>query len=174
MRIRRTLFPLVGLSVMLAACATEANDDRTEAERAGSIAAPAPDPAVVRRLIDSSNTALAAALQAEDVAAHNAIYAPDGIVMMSNTPASKGSDAIREHATGMFAGVNFTDVKFTTESLEVSGDLAVETGSYAMTITPQGGKAMQDKGKYITVWKRQADGSWKIHRDISNSDLEAR
>ena len=28
-----------------------------------------------------------------------------------------------------------------------------------------------DDGKYIEIWKRQADGSWKIAYDIFNSDL---
>ena len=27
-----------------------------------------------------------------------------------------------------------------------------------------------DKGKYIVLWKKE-DGKWKLHRDISNSDL---
>jgi ketosteroid isomerase-like protein len=27
-----------------------------------------------------------------------------------------------------------------------------------------------DKGKYIVVWKKE-DGKWKLHRDLSNSDL---
>jgi len=173
MRIRRTLVPLVALAA-LAACERAADDTRTEAVSAGTVATPATDAAAVRRTIDSVNTVLADALVKKDTAAHNAIYAPDGMVMMSNMPASKGRDAIREHAAGMFAAVDFKDVKFTTADVDVSGDLAVETGTFSMTITPKGGKAIEDKGKYITVWKRQADGSWKIHRDISNSDLEAK
>lgn len=36
-----------------------------------------------------------------------------------------------------------------------------------------GGKATLDKGKFLTVWKKQADGSWKIIRDMYNSDLPA-
>lgn len=42
-----------------------------------------------------------------------------------------------------------------------------------MTMTPKTGKGkpMSDKGKYIVVLQKQADGSWKIVRDISNSDL---
>ena len=174
MRLRRSLFPLFGLTVALTACAPEADDARMEAERPGAIATPAADPAAVRRTIDSVNTALADAIQKEDIAAHTAIYAPDAIVMMSNMPAAKGTDAIRTQATHMFEAVDVKDAKFTTQEVEVSGDLAIETGTFSMTITPKGGQAMEEKGKYLTVWKRQADGSWKIHRDISNSDLEAK
>jgi len=36
-------------------------------------------------------------------------------------------------------------------------------------VTPKGGKAMAHNGKYLTVWKKQADGSLKIVREISNS-----
>jgi len=28
-----------------------------------------------------------------------------------------------------------------------------------------------DKGKYVTVWKKQGDGSWKIYGDIGTPDL---
>ena len=170
MRIRRTLFPLLSLAA-LAACEKEA-DTRTEAESPGAIAAPTTDPAAVRRAIDSANVTLAAALTKEDAAAQVAHYTPDGIVMMSNTPAWKGREEIQKHATEMFDAVDAKDVKFTTLDVDVSGDLAVETGTYVMTIVPKGGKPMPDTGKYITVWKRQADGSWKIYRDISNSDKE--
>ena len=33
---------------------------------------------------------------------------------------------------------------------------------------------VKDKGKYLTVWKHQPDGTWKIVRDINNSDLPAK
>jgi uncharacterized protein (TIGR02246 family) len=173
MRTRRTLFPLLAFAA-LAGCAAKTDDARTEAVSSDSVASPASDPAAVRRTIDSVNVALAAALQKEDTAAHSAIYASDGMIMMAGMPAAKGRDAIRQHAAEMFTGADLTDVRFTTQGVDVSGDLAVETGMFSMTITPKGAKAFEDKGKYITVWKRQADGSWKIYRDISNSDLAAR
>jgi ketosteroid isomerase-like protein len=41
-----------------------------------------------------------------------------------------------------------------------------------MTLTPPGAPGpVNDRGKYMVVWKRQADGSWKIHRDMFNTNL---
>ena len=171
MRISRNLFPLLGLAA-LAACAKAADDKRTEAESPGALAPPTTDPAAVRRAIDSTNAILIDALTREDAAAQSALYAPDGIIMMSGMPAWKGKAGIEQNAKELFGQVDVKDFKFTTADVAVSGDLAVETGTYTMTITPKGGKPMPDTGKYITVWKRQGDGTWKIYRDISNSDSE--
>ena len=55
----------------------------------------------------------------------------------------------------------------------MSGDYAIETGAAIWTLTPKKGKAMTDTVKYVTVWKKQADASWKIIRDINNSDRSA-
>jgi len=61
-------------------------------------------------------------------------------------------------------------MKLTTASVDVAGDYAIETGSVEWTVTPKGGQAMHQKGTYLTVWKKQADGALKIVREISNSD----
>lgn len=78
-----------------------------------------------------------------------------------------------ELVVSMFSSATLSNVTFQTEDVQVAGDLAIETGRYEMTVTPKQGKAINDKGKYVTVWQRQPDGSWKIVRDISNSDLPA-
>jgi ketosteroid isomerase-like protein len=39
-----------------------------------------------------------------------------------------------------------------------------------MTLQSKSGKPTHDVGKYLTVWKRQPDGSYKAIRDINNSD----
>lgn len=36
------------------------------------------------------------------------------------------------------------------------------------------GKPETDRGKFLEVWKRQADGHWKTVADVYNSDLRLR
>jgi len=52
-----------------------------------------------------------------------------------------------------------------------AGDVAYSYGTYASSATGPDGKPMQDKGKYVTVYRKQADGSWKAVVDTFNSDL---
>ena len=70
--------------------------------------------------------------------------------------------------------MSFKDSAATTADIMVAGDLAVEAGTFAWTFQPKSGPEIKDKGKYRTVWKRQADGTWKIVRDINNTDLPAK
>ncbi len=59
-----------------------------------------------------------------------------------------------------------------TSSVEVarSGDLAYETGTYDFVSTDKKGKSNDEKGKFVVVWKKQSDGSWKVVVDIDNPD----
>ena len=40
-----------------------------------------------------------------------------------------------------------------------------------MTVTLPGAAPIEDRGKYLTIWRKQADGSWKVQRGTFNSDL---
>jgi ketosteroid isomerase-like protein len=56
--------------------------------------------------------------------------------------------------------------EITTKDVFAMGDLAYETGSYSFTIVPEGKEARVVKGRYVEVWRKQMDGSWKMYRDI--------
>ena len=101
-------------------------------------------------------------------------YANDGTVMPPNSPALTGKQAIRAMWQGMLGAPNFSG-GWTPAKVDVaqSGDLAYVTGTYEFAETGADGKPMTDKGKYLEVWKKQPDGSWKCVADIFNTNLPA-
>ena len=66
------------------------------------------------------------------------------------------------------------EIGITNEEVHTAGDLAFARGTYKATLTPkQGSGRIPIDGKYMTILVRQPDGSWKIHRDIFNSNVPA-
>jgi ketosteroid isomerase-like protein len=51
-----------------------------------------------------------------------------------------------------------------------SCDLAYSVGTWRMTGTSTKDEPISLTGKFLTVWKKQADGSWKAVADIGNVD----
>ncbi|MES2524514.1 MAG: DUF4440 domain-containing protein [Gemmatimonadota bacterium] len=132
------------------------------------------DPAQARGAIDSTNAANASAFARGDSAAVAQLtgsYQSDAVLMLPNQAPLRGADAIGGMFKGMFSEISISNVRMQSDDLMVSGDLAVETGRYSWTVTPKGAPAMPDSGKFVTVWRKQSDGAWKIARDINNSDV---
>jgi len=108
---------------------------------------------------------------ARDVDKTVSYYAADAVVMPPNIPALTTKEAIRGLwqsllSPGFSGGWNATRVEVAR-----SGDLGYVTGSYEFTEKDAGGKPMTDKGKFLEVWKKQSDGSWKCVVDMFSSDL---
>ena len=165
---RSTVRLCVALPFIVAACAPKG--ETAVKDSAATATAPVVDAAAVRAVIDQTNAKMAEAFAKKDSATIASIYADDAMAMMAGEPAWNGKAEIMKNGMAMLNAGDFSDVKFTTTSVDVGGDFAIETGTYQMTLTPKGGKPMPDKGKYVTVWKKQADGSWKVYRDVPNSD----
>jgi uncharacterized protein (TIGR02246 family) len=172
MRTRRLLW-LATVPFVAAACARGDDAAATSDSAAGVAATAATDVGAVRQAIETTNARFADAAKRGDTAVVGAIYAEDVVVMMPNEPAHRGRDAALKSFASAFTRAQVKEFNIKTDDVQVGGDLAVETGNYEMTLQPAGGAEIKDKGKYITVWKRQADGSWRILRDIVNSDLPA-
>jgi ketosteroid isomerase-like protein len=161
--------------VAVAACTTQQarRPDTTSPATATLAGAPAGD-AAASKAIQAADSAQGAALIRGDTAGAAAYYADDAIVMAPNDKIAKGHDAIVKAIGNIFAAGKITAFSTHREDLLVTGEYAIETLSYAMTIQPKTGKPMSDKGKGLTVFKRQSDGSFKAIRDIFNSDLPAK
>ena len=91
-------------------------------------------------------------------------------LLWPNMPVVTGKAAVRDAVAKDFAAGNLT---WHSNEAGASGDLAYTSGTYRSAFKDALGKASVDKGKYLTIWKKQADGSWKVLFDTFNSDLPA-
>jgi ketosteroid isomerase-like protein len=99
-------------------------------------------------------------------------YSEDAIVMPPNAPADTTKEAIRKGWQDLLASPGLV-IRWKTMKVEVakSRDLACLSGTYDLTMNDPSGKPVNDHGKYVEVWEKQADGKWKCGTDIWNSDL---
>jgi uncharacterized protein (TIGR02246 family) len=162
--------PALCTAVLLFAAACAPKGETAVKDSAATAAPPGVDVAAVRQAIDQANAKASDAFQRGDTAVLFSFYDKDAVVLMAGQPAWRGKSEVTSNAAKMFGGAKFSDVKFNTSTVDVGGDYAIETGTYEMTVTEPGKKPAPDKGKYLTIWKKQADGSWKIYRDMPNSD----
>jgi len=96
-------------------------------------------------------------------------YAPNASLYAPGMPVVTGSGPIREALTKMASAPGFS-LSFNPVKADVggSGDVGYTAGSYTSAMN-----GVSETGKYITVWKKQADGQWKVTEDIFNSDTGA-
>jgi ketosteroid isomerase-like protein len=100
-------------------------------------------------------------------------YSSDAIVLPPNGPAITTKEGIRETWKQILGDMTSMRWKATRVEVANSGDLGYITGTYEMKIKDASGKLIDDRGKYLEVWKKQAGGSWKCSADMFSSDLPA-
>ena len=99
-------------------------------------------------------------------------FAEDGCGLYPGAGILTGKATIKAAMAPFFADPNFAlDFQSTKMVASKGGDMVYSQGAYTMTMTnPKTKKPMTDKGKYLTVYAKQADGSWKAVADTYNSD----
>lgn len=96
------------------------------------------------------------------------IYAPDAVILPPGGPVIEGSETIRELFRQEFDRFD-TKLAFTTQAIEVDGDMAFRRGRYVWRGTPRlSGQPVETTNKFLEVWRRQPDGSWRIAVDMWN------
>jgi ketosteroid isomerase-like protein len=115
-----------------------------------------------------------AAAGAKDLDKTVSFYSDDAVVMPPNAPGATTKEAIRSIWKEVIASPGLViSWKATKVEAAKSGDLACVSGTYEQTTIDASGKPVTDRGKYVEVWEKQADGKWKCGADIWNSDLPA-
>lgn len=100
-----------------------------------------------------------------DAAGMARLYTTDGQLLPGGSDVVTGHEGIEAFWGGVME-MGISTARLETVELEDHGDTAIEVGRYTL------GKAdgeVADEGKYIVIWKNQA-GTWKLHRDIWNTN----
>jgi ketosteroid isomerase-like protein len=111
------------------------------------------------------------AAAAKDLEKTLSYYADDASMFPPNMPIATGAEARRKMWTEMLAPADLV-LSITTAKVEVarSSDIAYETGTFEESFKDKKGKPVTIVGKYVVVWKKQANGQWKAVADIFNAD----
>jgi uncharacterized protein (TIGR02246 family) len=151
----RTALPLLLASAFLVSCG-----------------APSADLTAEEKTIQALDEQWSTAASKNDVDATVSFYADDAVVLGPNSSIAKDKKSIRDGWVAMLAPGNQLTWKQTKTELAKSGELGYSYGTYQLTMKdPKGGPDTKDTGKFLEIWKKQADGKWKCIVDTYNSDL---
>lgn len=95
-------------------------------------------------------------------------FAPDGIMMPAASEMVVGQPAVREFISKVFSTPGFA-MRWEPVEGGVSGELGYTYGVSKTTRRGADGKPQVAYGKYVTIWRKQRDGTWQIAVDIGNS-----
>jgi uncharacterized protein (TIGR02246 family) len=138
------------------------------AEQEDKSPSPTPSAALVeaRQAIDKGNAQWIEAWDKADASLLARLFAEDGVLLGRNGKIFKGPQQIFERQKAVMEGAG-KGVKSTVTTVDVwlDGEIAYETGKYSYKYQGKG-KPVSEEGRYVTIWKRQRDGSWKIIMDM--------
>ena len=97
------------------------------------------------------------------------LYAEDASILPPNAPLIEGREGIRGYWQAAI-DMGIGDGAVTSLEVEDFGDWATQVGGFAATVPGEDGQRAPVSGKYIVIWKRDDDGTWRFYRDKWNFD----
>ena len=122
--------------------------------------------AEVRKAIEAGNAQYIKAFASADAGGVAAVYDEDGARLNPKGKVIRGRKAIKENLDKFIKDVGPVTVTLETSDLWLIDDTAFETGKWSYTFTPPGRQQKTIGGRYVTQWRRQKDGAWKILLDL--------
>ena len=122
-----------------------------------------------RESIGSAVAAFCEAFNGGDAAGVAAHYTSDARILPPGAGSIDGRQGIQEFWQG-FIDAKVADLTLRSDEIEDFGSQAVEIGTASASAPGEGDARVQLAGKYIVLWKQDANGAWQMHRDIWNWD----
>ena len=117
----------------------------------------------------ASHDAWIKAVEATDVDAYAALVCEDVVWLPPGDTSVVGREAFRDWLAPFFGGYRYDfavhDVQF-----RVADDWALERGRFLSRMTPRsGGEPVEHGGRFILLWRRDEDGTWRIERYVDDT-----
>ncbi|UCF21309.1 MAG: SgcJ/EcaC family oxidoreductase [Gemmatimonadota bacterium] len=158
------LVPLLGL----VSCAPEEGGEEAADTQEMEMAMTADTEAFEAAMIEA-RAAWKAAYEAGDAAAVAAMYTDDAMYLPTEAPMITGKAAIEQAFGEVIAMTASRGITINATESGVTGDMGYMVGNYTLTTTAEAGaEPTTVEGKYVTITKRAADGTWKIHVHMAN------
>ena len=146
----------LSLAVVLSSCAHTTNGSSTSAMEA----------------ISAADAALQSAVAERNLEAIISFYAEDAVMLPTAEPIVVGKPAIRKEWQHILDIPDFQNRSVLTKvDVSSGGDMAYSMGTYLAMMLGEDGQPVTEPGKFLSVWKRQSDGSWRIVADTYNTDI---
>ena len=160
--IKSVVFPLLLAGFFVISCQKQSEKAKPEVDTSKDVEA-------IRSWCDQ----LMASVKAGDVEGTIALQAENVVYMPQNEPAVIGTNNARLWEQAAMKNFNQQEILKLNE-IEVVGDWAFVRGDYTyLAIPKQGGQPIQDKGKFIDIFRRMSTGVWKCTHTIWNSDVRS-
>ena len=136
--------------------------------------APTGDPVADEAAIRAVDSQMVAALRARDLDGWLDFLAEDARILPPNVPAVEGKTAIRELISGLLSLPDFSVTHHPgVITVGGGGDIAYISYSYELTVPDSQGGSITETGKNISIFRKQADGSWKLVVDMWSTNDSA-
>jgi ketosteroid isomerase-like protein len=150
------VFGIFLLAILVAACSQERTGSDIEA-------------------LNTLQKEVDAAIISGDMDRYMRLLTDDAVLMPPNAPSVIGKESIRSWNQAMSKQFRIQAYTSVDDEVIVAGEWAFRRATMDWTLAPTGGgTAVRDTGKYIIIYKRQPDRSWKVARDIWNSSTQVR
>ena len=126
----------------------------------------AADPASAKSAVDGIFASYAETAEALDVDSWLALWDDQGVKFVPGAPAIVGKAAIGDFASPRWKNLASRKMSIKVTAVDQSGDFALARGTFMCVETPKGASSpVTTDGWFLTTFRRQAGGGWKIYRD---------